>query len=774
MKKNLFSGLLKKKATSSEPDNKQTIPSEPKEKKQRKFNAEKFKNIFKLKPKGEKKAPKEKAEKTAKPKNIKEFFAKLRNMKFKEIIAEAKTDKSMLFGLRNKMYLCFLIPIVFMIITGIISYKYAADGMSQKYMESTQQTANMAVEYLDVSCSNIEAEALQYAFDGDLQKFFLSLLGDDEIEKASFINNTRLTLKASKSANKFISDIHFIPLSGVQVITTGTTQTVDGFYKDLVAEVESQSTGKTLLRWTDNHPLIDEKLKVKPESYFMSYELQANQKVAYIVMDVAMEPVKELIGGIDFGKDSIIGFVSPNGKEVVCQRDDEGNVTFLEDTIFSGQEFYQNSKDENSLYGTDEIKYQGKNYIYIYSKSESTGVMFCSLVPLSVVTGQAEKIKNITVTLVIIAAIISVIIGSYIAFGILRNMNRISKRLNKVAEGDLTVTVDVKGHDEFQSLAKTATNMIHNNKKLVMSLSDTATQLEGSSKDVHEVSDDINRYSTDITGAIDEISTGMKKQAEHAEECVIKTNELSDKIKDINEMVEKVSALVDKTEEMITQGTQIVMILSDKAKKTSEITEKVGNSVETLKQESEIINGFATTINQISKQTNLLSLNASIEAARAGEAGRGFAVVAEEIRNLADNSGTAAGEIRHKVEYIMAQTMSTAQSAKEAEQMVEEQETAVKEVIQVFENMSSQMKELFEHMKEIGNCTESADKERSETLDAVENISAIIEQTAAGSYLVHDMSIELMNNVEKLSQTASVLDNNMNGLKQEINAFRIE
>lgn len=68
----------------------------------------------------------------------------------------------------------------------------------------------------------------------------------------------------------------------------------------------------------------------------------------------------------------------------------------------------------------------------------------------------------------------------------------------------------------------------------------------------------------------------------------------------------------------------------------------------------------------------------------------------------------------------------------------------------------------------------SADVERNETLDAVENISAIIQQTASSSSLVRDLASELLNNVEKLSQTAEVLDDNMNGLKTEINAFTIE
>ena len=71
-----------------------------------------------------------------------------------------KSKKTGIFGLRNKIYLCFLVPIVFMIVVGMVSYRYAEDGLSQKYMESTQQTANMATDYMDVSCSGVKSAAV--------------------------------------------------------------------------------------------------------------------------------------------------------------------------------------------------------------------------------------------------------------------------------------------------------------------------------------------------------------------------------------------------------------------------------------------------------------------------------------------------------------------------------------------------------------------------------------------------------------------------------------
>lgn len=680
-----------------------------------------------------------------------------------------------IFGLRSKIYVCFLIPMAFMIVIGVVAYRYAADGLSEKYIESTQQTANMATDYLDVNCDSIKAVALQYAFDGDLEKYFLGMPGQSAVEKSNYVSDVKVKLMASQTTNGFISNVHLIPMAGNGCITTAISDKPDGYYRDYLAEVQSLSPDNfNLVKWVSKHELIDEKFGLKDTDYFVSYATQSSQKMAYIVVDVKAAAVRELLSGMDFGTGSVIGFVTDAGKEIVCERDAQENVNFFDGAVFSNQEFFRELPTADELSGYKEVRYDGRDYLCIYSRSESTGITFCSLVPSSVVTGQAEKIKNSTIALVIISVIISLIVGSFIAQGILRNMRRISKRLNQVAEGDLTVKVDAKGRDEFQSLAKTATNMIRNNKNLVMKLSGTASQLEKSSDDVHAVSKNINNYSSDITKAIDEISVGMTKQAEHAEECVLKTNGLSDKMKTISEMVEKAEELSDKTEKMIKQGTEIVEILSARAQETSEITGKVGESIGLLKKESETINGFAETINQISKQTNLLSLNASIEAARAGEAGRGFAVVAQEIRNLADDSSVAAGEIRNKVEIIAAQTLSTVESAKNAEEMVAFQQEAVRQVIQVFEDMNNQTQELFINLKEIGDCTASADIERNETLDAVENISAIIEETASSSSLVHDMALELLNNVEKLTQTAAVLDDDMNGLKKEINAFTIE
>ena len=690
---------------------------------------------------------------------------------------QKKSGKSSkLLSIRNKIVVCFLVPIVFMVIIGVSAYQKSAEGLSEKFTDSTLQTMRMATENLNMSCDFIRSEGLKYAYEDDLRKYFLGMFEDNPVDKLNFLTSTKSNLLSVQTSNPFISHMHIIPKKGVNLLSTKLSSGVDGFLDEYKEDVASGEGRRSIPQWIDSHPVLDEKVTETEKDYIMAFEMMSQSNNACVVIDIKPSAITDFMEEIDIGDGSIIGFVTPGGRELVVENVEEGKESVLpeEGNVFSGQEYYTAVMDEAVAdAGTAEVDFQGEKYLFIYSHSADIGFTTCALVPMRVVTSQATEIRNMTIGLVILACVIVVIVGIFITAGIENNMRRISRKFGDVAKGDLTVTVSAKGHDEFQDLAGSATNMIMNTKKLVNQVSNATGELEVSAQNVGQASELIHEYSQDITRAIGEINEGMEEQSRHAQECVEKTDILSNEIQEVSHVVERVEKLVGETEGMINKGMEIVQVLGDRAGETTQMTVKVSESIESLRKESEIINSFVATITEITEQTNLLSLNASIEAARAGEAGRGFAVVAEEIRKLADDSAKAAGEIRNNVANITAQTQNSVESASQAKAMVELQTKAVEEVIAVFREMQERMGQLIEGLKDIVVSTEKADGERSAAVAAVKNISDIIEETAGSAETVNDVANKLLNHVEKLSTTASVLDENMEGLKNEISVFKI-
>ena len=682
-----------------------------------------------------------------------------------------------LFSIRNKIFICFLVPIIFMIVVGVAAYQKSSEGMQEKFQESTQQTINMIGEYIEMSNAFIEAEAMRYAFDPNINKSFAGLLDRDPVAKADAISNAKADVISSQATNQYISNIYLITKEVTNCISTAeiAADAAGGqqFLENYLADVPSD--GKTPKKWVDGHDMLDKAIRTSKDDYILVYQLMSQKKNFCVVIDVKSDAIRDLLSGIDLGEGSILGFITEGGREIICENLPEGAESKLPEgeAVFFGQDFFTAINAEN-MSGSTEVKYNGTNYLFMYNRSEENGATICALVPVKVVTGQAEAIKVLTITLVIMAIIIASLIGIWIAAGIQGNMKRISKRFGEVAKGDLTVTVTAKGKDEFTDLAASASDMIYNNKKLVSKVNHSTSELEHSAQEVKSASEIMSGYSADITRAISGINEGMERQFTYAQACVEKTDALSNDMKEVSVTVEKVEGLVANTEKMIESGMSMVQVLGERAKETTTITSQVGTSIAALKEETDIINQFVEMITEISEQTNLLSLNASIEAARAGEAGRGFAVVAEEIRKLADDSAKAAGKIQNNVTNISKQTKSTVEDAKQAQEMVALQTEVVEKVVMIFKDMSKQMAELVSGLKDIIASTEKADAEREDALQSVKNISGIIEESAENVRDVNGVTEKLLQNVENLNKISDILNINMEELKTEISVFKTE
>lgn len=723
--------------------------------------------------------PEGKEEKAKTEQREKRKFKKSRNQWPEGKQAQSSKDSAsgrqsrFIFSIRYKIMICFMVPVIFMVIVGFSAYQKAADGMSNNFKDSTIQTLTMATDYIDIGCSFIEAESDKYATDPELSQLMVGLYKLDPVGQLNVTTSTRSEVTTAQEANDFINDIHIIPKTGLEVISTKTKTTTDGFIQEYM---DSASTGnKELEPWVDNHEVLDKHMGTGQKDYILANQKLSKNGGYLVVIDIKSGTISDILQGLDFGEGSIVGFVTKNGRELICEDIAEGQESSLVagENVFYGQDFFTDAFESTERHGAADVTVNGKNYFFVFSESSLNSALVCALVPENTVTGQADEIRTITVWLVCIACVVALIIGGLITLGIQNNMKHISRKLEKVAKGDLTIQVHARGNDEFKYLAGSATHMVSNTKKLVNKVTDATGQLEESTKEVEQVSGDIDEYSRDITEAIGDINEGMARQSRHAQECVSKTDVLSNEIKGISRVIQTVEKLVDETEGMINQGMEIVLLLGTRAEETTEITEKVGESIENLRKESQNINTFVDTITDITEQTNLLSLNASIEAARAGTAGRGFAVVAEEIRKLADVSAKAAGEIGHNVEHISTQTMNSVASAKKAQNMVALQTQAVEQAVEIFQEMQDRMTQLVNGLKEMVVAIDRAGQERKDAVAAVKDISGIIEETAQNAETVNDVARKLLHKVENLNKTSESLSENMVGLKSEISVFKI-
>lgn len=701
-----------------------------------------------------------------------DFFDFIKD-KFSDLFDKLFGKKGYKFGIRYKIILGFVIPIFFIIVVGIASYSRAKQGMRDRYEKSTLETVRMLGSQVDMITRSMHTEVSKYVGLLELNNLSKGVYDSNISEKTRNMRMVKTNILASQKVNDFISNVFIIMKDGNKNITTKGVG-IDGFFDEYYESIEKIDGSGTIRNWIDAHPVIDNKLSLSDavgDSYLFSYQALNPTKDFAVVIDASKEKLQELIDGINLGEGSIVGIVTMNGKEIIHRNGDV--LTDDGRPVFAGRDYYRDILSNKGLFGTEEIRYMDNDCILFYSILNETGIVIVGMVPISIVTSEASGIWALTLILVVIALIVVMAVAFMISANIQKNVETVSRGLGAVAQGNLTVKVRVNGHDEFVDLADATTNMISNTKNLVSKVDSAAEELADSAKSVQGASKKLGNCSDDIMRVVEEMSDGMERQKKYADECVNTTDRLSNEIANVSSQIGRIKIIVDETNRLINESVRILSTLGDKARETTKATDSVKSSVSALLDETGKINSFVNVIKNISSQTHLLSLNASIEAARAGESGRGFSVVAEEIRALATESSRSAGEIKKLVDGINAQTDSSVDSVDMAQNIADEQFELVNSSIEIFDQMKASMDSLTEGLVDIDKAALAADQRRVEAVSAVDDISVIINDSAANANTVMEAINTLKKNVDNLDKTAAKLGENMDELKSEVRVFQI-
>ncbi|HBA88598.1 MAG TPA: chemotaxis protein [Geobacter sp.] len=202
------------------------------------------------------------------------------------------------------------------------------------------------------------------------------------------------------------------------------------------------------------------------------------------------------------------------------------------------------------------------------------------------------------------------------------------------------------------------------------SLANGALKIDGAAHGVMESVDGASVSAAEISIATDQITQNMDALSDSVYKAVSAMEQITTTLRQVEKSTAHSHDLSTRVKEHAEQGSHIV---NETVDALAEIQRSVDLSYEGIKRlsaNSGRIEGFVSVINDITKRTNLLALNASIIAAQAGEYGKSFGVVADEIRNLSLQTGLSTGEITGIIEEIMSESRIAADSVTVTKELV--------------------------------------------------------------------------------------------------------
>lgn len=529
-------------------------------------------------------------------------------------------------------------------------------------------------------------------------------------------------------------------------------------------------------------PELDKLLLVEPSSYILRVAHDVSSTTdAVMIVDIKKDAILDILTNFNLGEGSYVGIITPDNQEMVVEgkditKEEEGKSktqnNVVKESIYKDQDFYKDALKSEKDSGKDYVRYAGKTYLFTYEKIGRSGIMLCSMVPQSVIVAQANSIRVLTFVMVIISCIIAMIVGTLISKGFSKSINLSIKELAKVSKGDLTVEFRTNRRDEFALLYGSCNDMLANIRGLIMEVESVYDALSVSLNKVNTSSTTFSETTKDIQTSVHEIETGVGEQTESATDCLNEMDSLFTKINVVNDNTNEIGSIAASTQVAINSGLTSMDNLNAKTKSTTDITDSVIQTIKELSVHSKNIGQIVNSINDIAEETNLLSLNASIEAARAGAAGKGFSVVATQIRKLADQCLASAGKISNIVTEITEATTEAVNTAQTAEEIVDEQVEAVAATAHSFQTLKQHIEKLSEYLESIQSSSKDMEASGSSTLNSMENISAILEETLASVTSVANVTDKQSEALTSLDDASSQLMIRAERLGDAISKFK--
>lgn len=375
---------------------------------------------------------------------------------------------------------------------------------------------------------------------------------------------------------------------------------------------------------------------------------------------------------------------------------------------------------------------------------------------------------------IVIALIVVFILQYFGTKKLLAPIKEIQTGINKVSNGDLTAKLNVKSKDELGELSHQFNTMTETLSSLIQQAHLVTDKVNQSSTEFIKIAGDTVQSANQFSKSIHEVTGSLEYQTASSEESARVMEEMATGIQRAAESASTISMNSEDTLSLTQDGKNLI---EQAVNQMQNIHQTVGSSAELVTKlgtRSQEIGQIASVISEITEQTNLLALNAAIEAARAGEAGKGFAVVADEVRNLAEQSKTAASKIVNIIQLTQVDTNNAVEAMSKGTrevatgvQVIDNVGTIINQIVESTKLVSGEIQESSAVYEEMSASSEEVNATVNEIADAAQNSLTIFKELKSET----EKQLQSMNIMEESSHSIAEM---VKSLEEQLNTFTIK